>query len=345
LRVSSSSPRVVCISYAPLAHDRELERLRALEPRIEGIAAPYVEEESWRRSRHLKSIETLRRTAPPIPDETRAALARAEAWLAFDVPVDARALAPNLKWLHSITAGIDHLAGAGLRGSDITVSTSSGIAAPSVAEFVLGRLLMVWKRFPEQAELQRGAQWSATYGRAVRGKTVAVVGYGAIGRAVAKLLKAFDARVIGIRRSGGESRDCDEIRPPRDLHSVLGRSDAVIVTAPATAETFHLIDREALAAMRPGAILVNVARGSLVDEAALTEALRSGHLGAAALDVFETEPLPTESPLWNLPNCFISSHCAPSLEHYSEDVLELFVANLRRYLDGGPLINVAEPPA
>ena len=338
------SSTIVCVSYAPLAQSDEIERLCLIEPRIEAFPAPYAEEQSFRHSRHQKPLDVLRKTPPLVPEELRAALAQAEVLLAFDVPVDVVQLAPKLRWLHSITAGIDHLSGCGLRGSGVVVTTSSGIAAPSVAEFVLARLLVVWKRFPEQAELQRRAEWSATYGRAVGGKTVAIVGYGAIGRALAKLLHAFGAKVIGIRRSSGEEPNCDEMRPPQDLHQVLGRSDAVVVTAPATAETFHLIDRDALAAMRSGAILVNVARGSLVDESALIEALRSGHLGAAALDVFEREPLPADSPLWAAPSCFISSHCAPSLEHYSEDVLELFVANVRRYLDGEPLTNVAEPP-
>jgi phosphoglycerate dehydrogenase-like enzyme len=158
---------------------------------------------------------------------------------------------------------------------------------------------------------------------------------------VAERARALGARVLGLRRSppGAGPGPADELFGPERLHEMLARCDAVVVAAPATPETFHLIDAEALAAMRPGALLVNVARGSLVDEEALVRALTSGHLGAAALDVFEREPLPPESPLWDLSNAYLSAHSSVSVDRYLEDVFELFLDNLARYLRGEELRN------
>jgi phosphoglycerate dehydrogenase-like enzyme len=148
--------------------------------------------------------------------------------------------------------------------------------------------------------------------------------------------------VLGLRRShrpGASSDLADELFGPGQLHQMLGRCDAVVVVAPATPETFHLIDADALAAMRPGAVLVNVARGSLVDEAALLDALHRGQLSAAALDVFEREPLPAESPLWDELNVYISAHSSVSVDRYVDDIVELFRDNLARYVADQPLRN------
>ena len=336
---SAGVSRVVCLAFPPAAGPAQIARIRAAAPGLEIVAAPYVEDESRRWARSVKPMAELRASAPPLPEELRHALERAEIVLALDLPVDLGTFAKKLRWVQQIGAGTEHLAGSGL-GDDVTVTNSSGVAARAIAEFVVGRLLMIWKRFPEQAEAQRRKEWTQAYGRTLAGSTIAIVGIGAIGSAVARLLKAFGATVLGLKRTRTPGPPVDQLYAPEGLHAMLGRADAVVLATPGSDATRHLIDRAALAAMKSGATLVNVARGSIVDEAALALALASGRLGAAALDVFDNEPLPAESPLWSLPSCYISAHCSPSLDRYVDDVLTLFEDNLRRYLAGQPLRNV-----
>jgi phosphoglycerate dehydrogenase-like enzyme len=264
--------------------------------------------------------------------------------LALDLPVGLASFATKLEWAHVGAAGIEHLAGAGLGRQDVVVTNVRGIAAVSMAEFVMGRLLAVWKRFDEIDASQRERRWVPAFGRTFAGSVVTIVGVGAIGSAIARLAKAFGATVLGVRRSGGPSPEVDEMVGPDGLASVLARADAVVVAAPADDSTRHLIDAAAFAAMKPGAVFVNVGRGSLVDEAALVEAVKGGQLRAAILDVFEREPLPAESPLWTLPGVHLSPHCSVALDRYGEGVMDLFLENLRRHLRGEPLENVVTPP-
>jgi phosphoglycerate dehydrogenase-like enzyme len=224
----------------------------------------------------------------------------------------------------------------------VIVTNAAGTSSTSISEFVIARLLQVFKRLRETDEHQRAHAWAPSYGRSFARSTLGIVGLGHIGGAVAERARAFGVRVLGMRRSaraGVGAEPADELFAPDRLHEMLGRCDAVVLAAPATAETRHLIDAEALAAMRPGAVLVNVARGSLVDEAALVAALESGHLGAAALDVFEREPLPPDSPLWNAPRCYLSAHASASVDRYVDDVFEITCDNLARFVAGAPLRN------
>jgi phosphoglycerate dehydrogenase-like enzyme len=340
--IGTAMSRVVCLSFPLATGPRELERIRAIGGAIEVVAAPYTEDEGRRRSRHLHPVEELRTTAPPLDRELRAAFERAEVILAFDLPVGLGDFAPKLRWVQSISAGTEFLAGCRLEEHGVIITNSSGVAARSIAEFVVGRLLAIWKRFPEMAQMQREKQWAPTFGRTIGSATIGIVGVGAIGSAVARLAKAFGATVLGLKRTPTPGLPVDQLYAPDGLHSMLARCDAVVLAAPASGGTRHLLDQAAFAAMRPGAVLVNVARGSLVDEAALVEALEGGRLAAAALDVFETEPLPASSPLWTVPNCHISAHCSVSLDRYVDDVMALFEDNLRRYLAGQPLRNVVD---
>lgn len=335
-------PRVVCIAFPPLADHPDLDTLRALTA-VEVLAAPYVEEEDRRRARHRTPISTLRTTAPPLTDAQRDAFARAESILAFDLPVDLVRLAPRLRWVQCIGAGVEHFAGAGLAGSAVIVTNSSGIAAVPIAEFVLGRLLAIWKHLPDLERFQREHQWLPMYGRMFSGSTIGILGVGAIGSALAERAKALGCRTVGVRRrakAGEQVPGFDEVHGVDRLRDVLPRCDALVLAAPASDETLHLVDRGLLGVMKAGAVLVNVARGSLVDEAALIEALRQGRLAAAILDVFDTEPLPAESPLWDMPNVYISAHCSVSAERYLERTLDLYVENVRRWVRGEPLHNV-----
>ena len=186
------------------------------------------------------------------------------------------------------------------------------------------------------------------YGRTFRGATLGIVGMGNIGVALAERVRPLGLRVLGSRRTarpGQESPVADALYTPDRLHEMLGLCDIVVIAAPSTPQTHHLIDAAALAAMRPDAVLVNVARGELVDEQALIAALRRGHLEAAVLDVFEKEPLPADSPLWDLPNVYISAHASVSTDRYMDDVFDLFLDNLGRYVRGERLRNLVDMEA
>jgi phosphoglycerate dehydrogenase-like enzyme len=333
---------IVHVAYPPDPPAQLVERLRAVSPDIELVVVPYVEDHGVRAARSRSSFEELRARAPMLTDEQRDAFGRAEVLLALDLPIGLGRLAPALRWVQAIGAGTDHFRGAKL-GPGVVVTNAAGVAAVPIAEFVVGQLLAVWKRFDELADQQRRHLWKPAYGRHVSGLTLGLVGLGAIGTAVAERARALGMRVLAVRRRPEvEDRPpvVDEVVGPGRLHDVLQRVDAVVVCAPATPETQDLFDAAAFAAIRPGAVFCNVARGSLVDEAALLDALRSGHLRAAVLDVTREEPLPADSPLWDAPNLRLSPHSAASLDHYVESVFELFAANLGRYLRGEPLRNV-----
>ncbi len=335
-------PIVVCLGYPLLQAPEREERLRAVHPRVEVVSLPIDPGTDWLKVAPAEPCEEPPPWAAGQAEPRRRALERAEVLIALHTPKGLMERAPRLRWIQGIGAGVEQFAAAGVSRDRVTVTNASGLGAPTMAEFVIGRLLQIWKRFREQEALQREHRYRQTYGRTFAGSVVGIVGLGAIGSATAERARALGARVLGLKRSarpGDRNELCEELFPPDRLHEMLGRCDAVVVAAPATPETAHLIDGAALAAMPAGAVLVNVARGSLVDEAALVEALRAGHLGAAALDVIEPDPLPTESPLWDLPNVYLSAHSSVSIDRYLDDIFDLFVDNLERYAAGRPLRN------
>jgi len=331
----------VLVAFPPDPAAEHLERLRALSPRVEVVACTYMESPEARSARGRGHDAEVSPAA--LPADFRAALANAEVVLTLGLPPDVRELAPGLRWVQAIGAGVDHYRGLGLEG--LLVTNAVGVSAVPMAEFVIGRILQVWKRFGELAVRQREHRWDAVYGRTLAGCTLAVVGVGAIGTAVAERAQAMGMRVLGIRRSytpGATHPACDELFGPDALTAVVARSDAVVLSAPATAETQDLFDADVFAAMRPGAVFCNVARGSMVDEGALVDALTSGHLGAAILDVTREEPLPADSALWDTPGMLLSPHSSTSPEHYYDSVFDIFADNLGRYLRGEPLRNVVD---
>jgi phosphoglycerate dehydrogenase-like enzyme len=342
--VSDADPVLVLVAYPPNPQPDLLARLTVCSPRVEVVASHYEESHARRTARGAADAAALARH--PAPDLTAAlkdTFGRAEIMLAFDVPLGLGELAPGLRWVQAIGAGTEQFRGARL-SRDVTVTNAAGVASVPIAEFVMGRLLAMWKYFDDLSDQQRRHEWTPKWGRVVAGTTLAVVGYGAIGRAIAERARAFDMRVLAVRRRAGEpSPGADEVAGPDQLLDVLGRSDAVVVCAPATSETRDLFDTNAFAAMRPGSLFVNVARGALVDEDALVAALASGHLRGAALDVTREEPLPPTSPLWDVPNLWLSPHSSASPERYFETLFDLFADNLRRYLAGEPLRNVIDP--
>ncbi|MGB9775438.1 MAG: D-2-hydroxyacid dehydrogenase [Anaerolineae bacterium] len=252
---------------------------------------------------------------------------------------------PNLRWVHTISAGVDHLLFPELRDSDTILTNASGVFNVPIAETVMAYILAVVKRMPEFWALQREHRWEKRPLRELRGLTVGIVGLGDIGTEVARLCRAFGMRVLGLRRRPALSDVADEVLPPDRLHDLLARSDFVVIAVPLTAQTRGMIGRAELAAMKPDAWLINISRGAIVDEEALVEALRAGRIGGACLDVFVEEPLPPESPLWDLPNVIITPHNSWSSPYIEEREIDLFLENLRRYVVGEPLLNVVDKQA
>jgi phosphoglycerate dehydrogenase-like enzyme len=249
--------------------------------------------------------------------------------------------APNLRWVQATSAGIgEFLRSTGLDRSDITFTTASGVHAVPLAEFVALGLLYLTKEVPRIRDFQHRHLWERYTARQLAGQRVLVVGLGRVGTQVALTCSALGLEVWGIRRS-----DCADVPGvhrmwnPAQLRAVLPEVDAVVLACPYTPLTHHLIGETELALMRPSAVIVNVARGAVVDQAALTECLGGGRLGGAVLDVFEEEPLPTDSPLWDLPNVLVSPHSASTVASENEAIATLFATNLRRFLDGLPLLN------
>jgi phosphoglycerate dehydrogenase-like enzyme len=259
------------------------------------------------------------------------------------------ARAPALHWVHSATAGVERVLTPAGRARGLLITNARGVFSGPIAEYVLMMILAVSRRLPGLLELQRERTWQPLQGTEMRDVTVGIIGLGSIGRAVAELASAFGARVIATRRKADEAapavRGVDVVGGPDALFGVLGRSDFIVLAAPLTPETDELIDARALGAVKPGAWLINVARGRLIDERALLRALREGPLGGAVLDTFREEPLPPTSPFYDLPNVIVTPHTAWSSGRVLDRSVELFCENLRRYAAGEPLENVVDPEA
>jgi phosphoglycerate dehydrogenase-like enzyme len=296
--------------------------------------------------------------APIAPDLWRVAEV-AYAFGQLPAPEDA----PALRWVQLFSAGADHFRHHPLFSTNVTFTTVSGVHAICIAEHVFAGVLAWNHRLPRALEGQRRAEWPedrlryATYvAPELWGQTIGILGYGSIGRQVARLATAFGMRVLAMQR-GDDHRDHGYTLPgvgdpdgtlptryvaPTDLHALLAESDVVVVALPLTDATRHLLDATAFAAMKPTALLVNIARGDICDEAALIRALTSGQIAAALLDVFHEEPLPPTSPLWGLPNVILTPHTSGFTPRYEERAAAIFTENLRRYVAGEPLLNAVE---
>ena len=347
---ASGEPIVVWVAWPPACGRRFVEQVVAADPRLEVIACGYEEEGTLRHARTRQDVDNATRAdaLAAITDAQRVAMDRAQVVFGFDVPFDLADTAPRLAWVQGIGSGYEHIWGAGLDRDGIVVTNAVGVSAVPMAEFVLGRILQLWKRFPEIEGLARRHTWQPAYGRMLAGSTLGIIGLGAIGRALAERAAALAMRVVASRRSwhaGMTAPHVDRLSGPGDLHALLAESDVVVLCAPSTSETRRMIDADALAAMKPGALFVNVGRGTMVDEPALIDALERGHLSAAVLDVTSEEPLPPDHPLWDAPNVFISAHCSATSDGYVDRVLAVFLDNLGRYLAGAPLRNVVDAGA
>lgn len=268
--------------------------------------------------------------------------------------------APLLKWIQFHWAGVDHIINHPLLSKpDLVATTLSGAAASQMAEYVLTMLLALGHHLPDMIAYQKRQDWAKDRWERfspleLRGSTVGIIGYGSIGRQIARLLQAFGATVLAAKRDAMHPEDKEytfaelgdpagdlvhRIYPPAALRSMLRECDFVVISVPKTPTTLNLIRAEELAAMKPTAYLVDVSRGGIIDHAALIAALKDRKIAGAALDVFPEEPLPTDSPLWKLPNVIITPHISGNTPHYDERAVELFGANLQRYVAGLPLLN------
>jgi phosphoglycerate dehydrogenase-like enzyme len=245
----------------------------------------------------------------------------------------------GLKWFHSFSAGVDSPAFKLILDSGAMLTNSSGASAPSIAQYVLAMMLHTSKRIEQFRQQQSRHQWEHVRGSDLNGLTCGIIGTGAIGGEVARLAKACGMRTIGMRRSGKPAKHVDEMVTAKRLRYLLRESDFVVLACPLTKDTEGLIGADQLAAMKPAATLINVARGRVVDEAALIDALQAGTIGGACLDVFTVEPLPETSPLWDMPNVIVTPHNSGVSPLNMERAMATFIDNLARYVQGKPLKN------
>ena len=338
------SALVIHVGFGPLGQVIDLDRVRAISPDAEVVVEGYHlgHDQRTRRS-HEPGATDLAEIDLPLP--LLQALANADILFSLDAPLDLPRLAPRLRWIQAMGSGVGQFAASGLAGIPVILTNAAGVASAPIAEWVLARILQIYKRLDLHADQQRRHEWETAMGSLVAGRRALVVGLGAIGVDVALRLRAFGVHVVGVRRSwtpGLTDPSADEVIGPDALMDALATSDIVVVAAPGTAANEDLFGAAAFAAMPEGSVFVNVARGTLVDEEALMAALRSGHLRGAAIDVARVEPLPPESPLWDTPNLSISPHSSASGERYLERAADLFYDNLSRFVAGTPLRNVVD---
>lgn len=289
-------------------------------------------------------------------------------WLSADAFDRLLARAPRLAWVHSATTGVELALTPTALERGIVITNARGVFSRPIAEYVLMMILAVSRRLPQLLELQRERTWQPLEGAELRDVTVGIVGLGSIGRAVGALANAFGCRVLATRRrsdagSAASTSDMDaasmsdpeaaalgevmleRVMAPEGLPELLAESDFVVLAAPLTADTERMIDDRALGLMKPGAWLINVARGRLVDERALLRALRDGVIGGAVLDTFVEEPLAPSSPFYDLPNVIVTPHTSWSSGRVLDRSVGLFCDNLRHFARAEPLVNVVDPAA
>jgi phosphoglycerate dehydrogenase-like enzyme len=256
---------------------------------------------------------------------------------------DAWSEADQLEWIHITAAGVDTLLFDELRDSDVVVTNARGVFDRPLAEYVLGAVIAYAKDSLTSFDLQRRQEWRHRETRSITGATALVVGTGGIGREIAKLLRAAGVIVRGAgRQTAAADPDFGEIVDSANLAAEVGWCDHLILAAPLTPATRGLVGADVLAAMKPDAHLVNIARGPMVDEAALLEALTQRRIGGATLDVFDTEPLPQGHPLWDAPNVTVTAHMSADAVGWRETLAAQFATNVRRWLAGEPMINVVD---
>ncbi len=283
----------------------------------------------------------------PDYDELPAELPDTNIFVGYSLRAEQLTHAKKLKWIHSTAAGVAQLMYPELRDSGIVVTNPSGVFSPPMAEHTMGLLLALARNFPDSTRHQDRSHWGQQdiWDKPQRltelsGQVLLIVGFGSIGRELAKRARAFDMRVWGVTRSGkSDSTHAEKIVPASQLEEALPHADYVVIAGPETTDTRRLIGAAQIARMKPGARLVNIGRGSLLDEAALIHALEKGALAGAALDVTSVEPLPPESPLWKAPNLFITPHTSAVSDRLWHRETALLMDLLERWFDGREMFN------
>ncbi len=330
--------------------------VRDVSPRLRVVRLSWAQRQAYRGGRPIwYAYAEERRPEEETEEEAKANLAAAldEAEVLFTspvIPADISDRAPKLRWIQLTSAGVDRMLDSQLAQSGVTITTASGVHSVPIGEYVMGVMLAFAKGLPGAMRAQGERTWRPYLAEELHGKTVGIVGLGAIGGYIAKLAKADGMRVLAVRRSverrsaGGEAglSDVDELLPPSDLPYLLSEADYVVVAVPLTPQTNGLIGERELRAMKPTARIINIARGPVIEEASLVRALKEGWIAGAALDVFETEPLPPDSELWAMENVILTPHISGGTPVYMERAVALFCDNLRRYLEGEPLRNAVE---
>lgn len=268
-------------------------------------------------------------------------------FVGFSLRPNQFALARKLKWIHATAAGVAQLMYPELRRSGIVVTNASGVHVIPMAEHILGMLIAMARRFPDALRYQLQSRWAQQdiwdaplHPRELKGQLLLVVGFGAVGKELARRVQPLGMRIWGVTRSGdGDATLAERILPATQLDAALPHADCVVLAAPETPETHHLIGARQLEAMKPTAYLINVARGSLVDEVALVAALEQRAIAGAALDVTEEEPLLPASPLWKLNNVFLTPHISAASDFLWDRQTDLLLENLERWFSGRELLN------
>jgi phosphoglycerate dehydrogenase-like enzyme len=296
-----------------------------------------------------EAVERLRQRFPNIAfhhatdEETRASgLAECEVAYTWILSAAEVARAPRLKWVHTSAVAVETLALSELFARNIIVSNSRGVQATPIAEHVFAVMLALAKQLPAVLEAQRQHRWAQNdligprLPWLLRGRTLGLIGVGTIGAEVALLADSFGMHVIGMRRRAGNEQlpGVHEMLSYGDLDALLARADVIVIAAPLTPETTNMIGAAQIARMKRGAVIINVGRARIVDHVALTEALHSGHLAGASLDVFHQEPLPPDDPLWSAPNAILTPHTSGFRQGHWDEVIDLFAENLERFQRG-----------
>lgn len=336
------TPVVLVASYLEPEY---VEQIRRVDDRLEVLYEPSLLPAPQFPADHKGAPHTR---SPAEESRWRALLARAEILFDFDRShgVDLPFVAPHVAWVQATSSGIgEYVRRMGYaRSMPKTVfTTAAGVHAQPLAEFCLMVMLAFRKRLPQLLRDQQRKHWERFATTDLRGRTLVIVGMGQVGREVARLAQALGMHVVGVKRTvaGVRATDLhlDALLSPEELPQALGMAEHLVLIAPHTEETDQMISARELAMLPVGAVFINMGRGALVDEPALVAALQSGRLAGAGLDVFAEEPLPAESPLWDMPNVIVSPHSASTSDRENGRITELFCANLERYLAGRPLLN------
>ncbi len=344
----SESSRAVCVLIASYLEPHHVERVRAVDPRVEVMYEPQM----LPRPRYAADHDGYPFERSQDDEKLWVSwLAEAEVLFDFDASHvdDLPELAASVRWIQATSAGIGQFVAEhryAERMPDTIFSTSSGVHAIPLAEYSLMSILMFRRKIPQMLADQQEHRWERFASTDLAERSLAVVGLGSIGREVARVASAFGMSTVGVKRtpSGVDpaTLHVEAVYVFDELHTALRGAEHLVLAAPHTPETEGLIGEAELALLAPGAIIVNVARGALVDESALLDALRSGQVGGAALDVFRDEPLSPDSPFWTMPNVFICPHSAGTSDRENGRITDIFCDNLRRYLAGEPLLNVLD---